>query len=60
MLSGRHCWTLYVDILILECGGNLFDAVSIAVKAALSNTRIPRFGHSIIEISWKRTFGLHH
>lgn len=42
VLPGRHCWALYVDILILECGGNLFDAVSIAVKAALFNTRIPR------------------
>lgn len=26
---------------ILECGGNLFDAVSLAVKAALHNTMIP-------------------
>lgn len=26
---------------ILECGGNLSDAVSLAVKAALFNTRIP-------------------
>lgn len=37
-----RCWKLYVDILILECGGNLFDAVSIAVKAALYNTKIPK------------------
>ena len=27
---------------ILECGGNLFDAVSMAVKAALFATIIPR------------------
>jgi exosome complex component RRP42 len=26
----------------LECGGNLFDAVSMAVKAALFSTVIPR------------------
>lgn len=26
---------------ILECGGNLFDAVSLAVKGALHNTQIP-------------------
>lgn len=32
---------LYVDVLILECGGNLFDAISMAIKAALFNTRIP-------------------
>lgn len=32
---------MYADILVLECGGNLFDAVSLAVKAALNNTRVP-------------------
>lgn len=26
---------------MLECGGNLFDAVSLAVKAALWNTQVP-------------------
>ncbi|NXD19448.1 EXOS7 protein, partial [Spelaeornis formosus] len=38
----EHCWVLYVDVLLLECGGNIFDAISIAVKAALFNTRIPK------------------
>uniref|UniRef100_A0A4X2M544 Exosome component 7 n=1 Tax=Vombatus ursinus TaxID=29139 RepID=A0A4X2M544_VOMUR len=38
----EHCWILYVDVLLLECGGNLFDAISIAVKAALFNTSIPK------------------
>jgi len=41
ILPGRTCWILYVDILVLEVGGNLFDAVSLAVKAALFSTRIP-------------------
>ncbi|XP_072399651.1 exosome complex component RRP42 [Diabrotica undecimpunctata] len=41
ILNGRKCWKIYVDILILECGGNLFDAVSLAVKAALWNTQVP-------------------
>ncbi|XP_067010285.2 exosome complex exonuclease RRP42 [Anabrus simplex] len=41
ILPGQQCWKLYVDILILECGGNLFDAVSLAVKAGLHNTRVP-------------------
>jgi len=27
---------------ILQCGGNLFDAVGAAVKAALYNTEIPK------------------
>ncbi|KFP84393.1 PREDICTED: exosome complex component RRP42, partial [Acanthisitta chloris] len=38
----EHCWVLYIDVLVLECGGNIFDAISIAVKAALFNTRIPK------------------
>ncbi|PNF35123.1 Exosome complex component RRP42 [Cryptotermes secundus] len=42
ILPGQQCWKLYIDILILECGGNLFDAVSLAVKAALHNTRVPK------------------
>ncbi|KAJ8735409.1 hypothetical protein PYW07_007029 [Mythimna separata] len=41
IFEGKQCWKLFVDILILECGGNLCDAVSLAVKAALFNTRIP-------------------
>lgn len=42
ILAKHQCWKLYADILILECGGNLFDAVSLAVKAALYNTKLPR------------------
>ncbi|CAG9763391.1 unnamed protein product [Ceutorhynchus assimilis] len=42
ILKGKKCWKLYVDILILECGGNLFDATSLAIKAALHNTQIPK------------------
>ncbi|XP_058837034.1 exosome complex component RRP42 [Topomyia yanbarensis] len=42
ILAKHQCWKLYVDILILECGGNLFDAVSLAVKAALFNTKLPK------------------
>ncbi|CAL1537140.1 unnamed protein product [Lymnaea stagnalis] len=41
VLPGQQCWLLYIDVLLLECGGNLFDAVSIAVKSALFNLRIP-------------------
>ncbi|XP_015585207.1 exosome complex component RRP42 [Cephus cinctus] len=42
ILPHQQCWKIYVDILILQCGGNLFDAVSIAVKAALYSTEIPK------------------
>ncbi|KZS18532.1 Exosome complex component RRP42 [Daphnia magna] len=41
VLTGQQCWVLYVDILILECGGNLYDTVSLAVKSALYTTQIP-------------------
>lgn len=41
IVKGRKCWKIYVDILLLEVGGNLFDAVSLAVKSALWNTQIP-------------------
>jgi len=41
ILPGKQCWVLYIDALVLECGGNLFDSLSLAVKAALHNTRIP-------------------
>jgi len=41
ILPGKHCWILYVDILVLEVGGNLYDAVSMAVKSALYSTKIP-------------------
>lgn len=39
IIDGQCCWILYVDIVVLECGGNLLDAMSLAVKAALANTR---------------------
>jgi len=41
ILAGKTCWILYVDILVLEVGGNLYDAVSMAVKAALFSTKVP-------------------
>lgn len=34
---------------ILECGGNLFDAVSLAVKAALFNTRVPKVQAALMD-----------
>lgn len=42
ILKAQKCWKIYVDILLLECGGNLYDAVSLAVKAALYDTKIPK------------------
>ena len=41
VVEKQQCWVLYVDVLILECGGNLYDAISICVKAALFNVKLP-------------------
>lgn len=37
--TGQTCWILYVDALVLDSSGNLFDALTIATKAALYNTK---------------------
>lgn len=34
---------------ILECGGNLYDAVSLAVKGALFNTRLPKVTAALMD-----------
>ncbi|EDW74389.1 uncharacterized protein Dwil_GK21414 [Drosophila willistoni] len=49
LIPGQQCWKLYIDILILECGGNLHDAVSLAAKAALYNTKLPRVTASLLD-----------
>ena len=41
--SGKYCWLLHVDAVVMDrSGGNLFDAVSLAVKAALASTTLPK------------------
>ncbi|KAG8657910.1 exosome complex component RRP42 [Manihot esculenta] len=40
--EGKVCWDLYIDGLIVSSDGNLLDALGAAIKAALSNTGIPR------------------
>eukprot|EP01112_Ceratiomyxa_fruticulosa_P006464 TRINITY_DN1726_c0_g2_i1.p1 TRINITY_DN1726_c0_g2~~TRINITY_DN1726_c0_g2_i1.p1 ORF type:complete len:310 (+),score=67.05 TRINITY_DN1726_c0_g2_i1:61-930(+) len=40
--NSEYCWTLYIDALVLDSGGNLFDALSIATRAAVFDTRIPK------------------
>ncbi|MCL4117883.1 UNVERIFIED_CONTAM: hypothetical protein GTU68_014934 [Idotea baltica] len=42
VVAGKHVKVFYIDIEILECGGNLFDVVSMGVKAALYSTRTPK------------------
>jgi exosome complex RNA-binding protein Rrp42 (RNase PH superfamily) len=42
VLPGKTCWVVYVDALLLNDGGNVLDALSIATRAALTLTRIPK------------------
>lgn len=42
LILGKKCWVLHVDALVLDSGGNLFGALSIAVRAALRDVRLPR------------------
>ncbi|XP_024026328.1 exosome complex component RRP42 [Morus notabilis] len=42
VIEGKICWDLYIDGLVVSSDGNLLDALGAAIKAALSNTGIPR------------------
>ncbi|KAF8409712.1 hypothetical protein HHK36_005791 [Tetracentron sinense] len=42
VVEGKICWDLYVDGLVVSSDGNLLDALGAAIKAALSNTGIPK------------------
>jgi exosome complex RNA-binding protein Rrp42 (RNase PH superfamily) len=41
IVKGKHCWALYVDVLILESDGNTLDAAVMTARAALSSTKLP-------------------
>lgn len=42
--EGHKVWIIYIDVLILECNciSQLLDLAALGVKAALSNTRVPK------------------
>ncbi|KAK6115390.1 hypothetical protein DH2020_007659 [Rehmannia glutinosa] len=42
IVKGKVCWDLYIDGLVVSSDGNLLDALGAAIKAALSNTAIPK------------------
>lgn len=31
IVSSMHAWKLYVDIVVLQCGGNVIDAAGLGV-----------------------------
>ncbi|KAJ4769732.1 Exosome complex component RRP42 [Rhynchospora pubera] len=42
LVEGKVCWDLYVDALVVSSDGNLLDSLAAAIKAALSNTGLPK------------------
>uniref|UniRef100_A0A915Q171 Ribosomal RNA-processing protein 42 n=1 Tax=Setaria digitata TaxID=48799 RepID=A0A915Q171_9BILA len=40
ILSPTHVWKIFVDIVLLQCDGNVIDAAGLGVKAALKDTEI--------------------
>lgn len=42
ILSGKSCWVLYIDALVLDLDGSVVDAIAIACRAALHDTKIPK------------------
>nr|XP_057942953.1 exosome complex component RRP43 [Doryrhamphus excisus] len=38
---GKLCWCLYCDMMCLDYDGNVLDACTLALLAALKNTRLP-------------------
>ena len=43
LVEGKHVYAVFVDVSILNVDGNLFDATSYAVVAALLGTKIPKY-----------------
>ncbi|PRP78928.1 hypothetical protein PROFUN_13304 [Planoprotostelium fungivorum] len=41
IIPGKLVWIIYIDAMVLDSGGNLFDAISLGTRAALHNTMVP-------------------
>ncbi|KAK0239174.1 ribosomal protein S5 domain 2-type protein [Armillaria nabsnona] len=42
ILPGKKAWALHLDVLVLSDAGNLYDALFMAARAALCDTKVPR------------------
>lgn len=42
ILSGKKSWLLNLDLVILVDSGNVYDAIFMAARAALWDTKVPR------------------
>lgn len=43
VMPGKKVWVVWIDVYVLDHGGNLIDASSIATLAALLTTRVPKY-----------------
>lgn len=43
IVPGRKVWVVWIDIYVLDHGGNLIDASAIAALVALLTTKVPRY-----------------
>jgi len=41
IISGKQCWVVYVDVLLLAVAGPVLDTVSLAVKVGLAAAAMP-------------------
>ncbi len=39
IIDGKYAWVLYLDVMVLDSGGNLYDSIVLAAYTALNNTR---------------------
>ncbi|KJA22089.1 hypothetical protein HYPSUDRAFT_139661 [Hypholoma sublateritium FD-334 SS-4] len=42
ILRGKKAWLLHLDLVVLADAGNVYDALFMAARAALCDTRVPR------------------
>ena len=42
IIPGRKAWLLTLDLMVLSDAGNIYDALFMAARAALWDTRVPR------------------
>jgi hypothetical protein len=57
LVPGKTCWLVYVDALVLNDGGNVLDALSIAARAALALTRVYKVRATAGGRDWQRDSG---
>ena len=42
IIDGKYCWTIHVDVVVLQCDSYPLDACSIATREALLCTKLPQ------------------